>query len=316
MTTPAPEQDPDPAPAEAPTAATLPPAAPAAREVAPESIEHRIHKKRLLFSQQILLIEELKRIKRRPLSQHNPFAPAPVPQQTMDQINQERARNDRSGEPPLTIQEHSEFLRALKLFTVKDRVSVAGFERISAMVGRPAQLMRAHLAATLATTTEPWPKDHSNELKKWRMSLPSPPTLADVLGLKQLRCGRGRTVEEITTHLRELGGQDNPPSTAMLVNGPVVSAGLLERLLLDNQAVKEEMAKASADNTTFRDYLQRRFEHNIAAVNRLSPLLSAHQLAKVAPVAAQTGPAATDPLPGMTPEVETSPPEPSTIDAN
>lgn len=108
----------------------------------------------------------------------------------MDQINRERARIDRSGGPPLTISEHTEFLRALKLFTWQGRITDAGFGQIGQMVGRPASLMRSHFLATRAISEEAWPEEHLQELKQWRQSLPAPPTLADVLGLKQLSCGK------------------------------------------------------------------------------------------------------------------------------
>eukprot|EP00658_Telonema_sp_P-2_P059897 TRINITY_DN48981_c0_g1_i2.p1 TRINITY_DN48981_c0_g1~~TRINITY_DN48981_c0_g1_i2.p1 ORF type:complete len:284 (+),score=76.36 TRINITY_DN48981_c0_g1_i2:15-866(+) len=247
-----------------------------------DSIERQVNRKRAHFAQQVLLIEELKRIKRRPLK-HDPFAAPGIPQHTMDQINMHRIKLDRSDDPALSVKEHADFLRALKLFSVDGFISLAGFEKIGQMLGRPASLMRAHLTATQSVVVEDWPREHVEELRQWRMTLPQTPTLADVLGLKQLRCGKGRTVEEITHQLRVMGGQRNmvvPPAPG---SAPPKTRGLLDRLMLDNQAIHHEMSQNQEGDpdkqTSYQTYLTQRLGKNLEAIDRLSPFVRSEDLA-------------------------------------
>jgi len=266
-----------------------------------EMLNDRIAHKRVQFAQQTLVIEELRRIKRQKTALP-PFKASAVPQNTVNQINVQRARLVQKylGPTPsqstlealgdcrsFSISEHVEYLKSAELFKVEGKISDAGFGKIGEMMGtRTGPLLKLHAEATRHHPPAGWSDEHVSHVKQWRQSLPVAPTLADVLGLKAVACGSGKTVEEIVTQLRNLAGADKkkPADASAATTSTASSTGsaVIQRLLMDNQAVTVELSGSGA-SADYLQHLQARYDRNVIAMDRIAPLVRPSELAQISP---------------------------------
>lgn len=265
--------------------------------MAQQELQARIGQKRRLFAQQVLLIDELQRIKRRHC-RGSGLDRTGITEPQLNQINAERELlAAKAGFPkedpprPFSVEEHRRFLSAAKLFQFQGKLTDAGYDQVrrggsglrprvqvARMVGgRSSQQVRLHDKATALVGPGGWQREHTAELRTWLKSLSAAPTLADLLAIKKLPCGAGRTVSEIADHIRSICGE---PAKPMIAPAESEGSQLIERLADDNRALAEEIGKCGRADPEWQ-LLMSRFEKNLVAIDVLAPRLKSRDLGRL-----------------------------------